>query len=94
MIAAVIVFFHPDLELAYLAGALAAAIIFTFIRREEIIEAHVREQVMAKVSTVDSLTGLLNHRGYKEALDGIDSEHSVGIVFCDLNELKTINDTL
>ena len=94
MIAAVIVFFHPDLELAYLAGALAAAIIFTFIRREEITEAQVREQVMAKVSTVDSLTGLLNHRGYKEALDGIDSEHSVGIVFCDLNELKTINDTL
>ena len=94
LISAFAVVFYPDLELAYLAGALSAAIIFTFIRREEIVEAHVREQIMAKVSTVDSLTGLLNRRGYKEALELIDTEHRVGIVFCDLNELKTTNDTL
>ncbi|MBO4903514.1 MAG: GGDEF domain-containing protein [Lachnospiraceae bacterium] len=90
----IIALFHPDLELAYLAAALSCAVIFTFIRREEIIEAHIREQIMAKVSAVDTLTGLLNRRGFNEAIAQASGFDRLGIVFCDLNALKYTNDTL
>ena len=43
----IIVFFFPDLQVAYLSAALSCEIIFTFIRREEITKAQVREEIMS-----------------------------------------------
>ncbi|MCR5687875.1 MAG: GGDEF domain-containing protein [Lachnospiraceae bacterium] len=92
IIAAVVLAFFPDLEFGYLATALSCAIMFTFIRREEITEAHNREQIIKELSTQDSLTGLLNRRGYYEVLEQMSEQNSIGIVFCDLNALKYTND--
>lgn len=90
--AAIILVFLPDFEVAYLAGALACAIIFTFVRREEIDEAQLHEQIMNEVSRMDTLTGLLNRRGFNEMIEQLSGSGSLGIVFCDLNALKYTND--
>ena len=92
LISAVVLIFSPDLELGYLATALSCAVIFTFIRREEINEAHNREQIVKELSSMDILTGLLNRRGYYEVLEQMSEHNSLGIVFCDLNALKYTND--
>ncbi len=92
IISAVVLIFFPDLEFGYLATALACAVMFTFIRREEIVEAHNREQNVKELSSLDILTGLLNRRGYYEVLEQTSEHDSLGIVFCDLNSLKYTND--
>ncbi len=91
--AAVVLLFFPDIGLAYVATALSCAVMFTFVRREEISEAQVREQIMSELSVRDSLTGLLNRRGFNEAMDQAPEHDRIGIVFCDLNALKYTNDT-
>ena len=92
--AALILLFFPQLELAYLATALSCAVIFTYIRREEITVANLREQIMSEISAKDTLTGLLNRRGFNEAVKLSEGHESLGIVFCDLNALKHVNDNL
>ena len=67
--AAVLYFVLPDLTLAYPATALSCAVIYTYIRREEIFEAHIREQIISEISAKDSLTGLLNRRGFNEVIE-------------------------
>ena len=92
LIAAVILSFDSDLQFGYLATSLSCAVIFTFIKREEITESHHREMIEKYLSTRDALTGLLNRRGYYEALEQLSEHDSLGVVFCDLNALKYTND--
>ena len=92
--AALIVLIFPKLELAYLTTALSCAVIFTYIRREEITEAYLREQIMSEISAKDTLTGLLNRRGFNEVINRSVDHEGMGIVFCDLNALKYVNDNL
>ncbi len=92
IIAAIIVVFFPDIQLAYLAAALSCSIIFTFVRREEINEVQLREEIMNQISSHDTLTGLMNRRGFDDAIGRADEHEKLGIVFCDLNSLKYIND--
>ncbi|MCR5672481.1 MAG: GGDEF domain-containing protein [Lachnospiraceae bacterium] len=92
IISAALLLFFPDLETAYLATSLSCAIIYTFVRREEINEEQIREQIINKLSKVDTLTGLLNRRGYNDALVCANEYDRLGIVFCDLNALKFMND--
>ncbi len=92
LIAAVILSFDSDLQFGYLATSLSCAVIFTFIKREAITESHHREMIEKHLSTRDALTGLLNRRGYYEALEKMSEHDSLGVVFCDLNALKYTND--
>ncbi len=43
---------------------------------------------------MDVLTGLNNRRAYENCLVGISPESDVCAVFCDVNSLKTVNDTM
>ena len=90
--ASIVLIFMPDYGLGYLAIALSCAVIFTFVRREEIIEAQNREQIIKEVVSLDALTGLLNRRGFNEAIEKADEHGCLGIAFCDLNALKYTND--
>ena len=92
LIAAVIVILIPGCELAYTAAALSCAVVYLYIQHEEVTEAKLREQIMDNISRMDSLTGLMNRRGYDEALNKASDCTCVGIVFCDLNALKYTND--
>ncbi len=91
-IAAVILLFLPDYGMGYVGIALSCAVIFTFIRREEIVDANNREQIIKEVASLDTLTGLLNRRGFNEVIEQNSENDSLGIVFCDLNALKYTND--
>ncbi len=74
------------------------------IRDERILESHIgelSEQLDSLVSQVgrDPLTGLLNHRAVHERLDlelvgGRASGESVAIALIDVDNFKTVNDTL
>jgi diguanylate cyclase (GGDEF)-like protein len=53
---------------------------------------------LAHQATHDPLTGLLNRRGTLELLEQVmgaaDDEHPVGLLFCDLDRFKAVNDAL
>ncbi|CAB4362857.1 MAG: EAL domain-containing protein [Actinobacteria bacterium] len=53
---------------------------------------------LAHQATHDPLTGLYNRRGTLELLDallaGADEQHPVGLLFCDLDRFKAVNDAL
>jgi len=92
LFAAIIVFFFSEMQFAYLSAALSCEIIFTFIRREEITRAQVREEIMRRISSKDSLTGLMNRRGFDDAVRQSSDHEWLGVVFGDLNALKYTND--
>ena len=92
IISAVILLFYPEITFGYISTALSCVIIYTFIRREEIVAARNRERIVRELSTLDTLTGLLNRRGYNEAIEKAADHTLLGIVFCDLNALKYTND--
>lgn len=46
------------------------------------------------ISRTDSLTGLLNQNYYRQIIDEIDEEGTVGVIFLDINKMKETNDTL
>ncbi len=92
IISAVILLFYPEITFGYISTALSCVIIYTFIRREEIIAAQNREKIEKELSTLDTLTGLLNRRGYNQAIEKAAEHTLLGIVFCDLNALKYTND--
>jgi len=53
---------------------------------------------LAHQATHDPLTGLYNRRGTLELLDAVlsraDEQHPVGLLFCDLDRFKAVNDAL
>ncbi|MCR5784202.1 MAG: GGDEF domain-containing protein [Eubacterium sp.] len=79
-------------DLSYLAIAIAASITYVFIQANTIAEANLREKILSEASYIDSLTGLKNRRAYDEILKRENEGRPVGVVFCDMNALKYIND--
>jgi diguanylate cyclase (GGDEF)-like protein/PAS domain S-box-containing protein len=66
------------------------------LAQEEIAERKLVEAKLRYVSMHDSLTGLYNRTYFEEELQRISngSYQSVGIIVCDVDGLKTVNDTL
>lgn len=66
------------------------------LAQEEIAERKLVEAKLRYVSMHDSLTGLYNRTYFEEELQRISngSYESVGIIVCDVDKLKTVNDTL
>jgi len=52
--------------------------------------------MLARLASHDPLTGLLNRRGTFEAIDRLleDASRPVGLLFCDLDRFKSVNDAL
>ena len=69
-----------------------AVLIYVLLHNEEINEAKLREKLLNEASNTDALTGLNNRRAYETALESLAAEEWVGVVFMDLNGLKTVND--
>ena len=60
----------------------------------QIGEKHVENQIeLFRVSRRDYLTGLFNQNCYKEALRAVAAERYIGVIFFDVNNLKSLNDT-
>ena len=68
--------------------------LYVLLQGNEVTEARMREQMLDELSRTDALTGLPNRRAYEHALGLIPDDTMVGVIFCDLNNLKYTNDTL
>jgi diguanylate cyclase (GGDEF)-like protein len=82
-----------DYDFSYVLSGIACTAVFIFAQKEEVLEAKFKEQLIQKLSVQDVLTGLKNRRGYEELVEKYEGCKNIGIVFCDLNSLKYINDT-
>ncbi len=94
IITALIWIVRPNLLSAYIGDALALAVIFVMIQFRTISESSLKAEISKELSVRDALTGLKNRRAYGESLDAIAPETRVTAVFCDVNSLKNVNDTL
>lgn len=92
-IAAVLNFIIPEFAPGYVSSALAMAIIFVMLQSKVIAETKVRANIYSDLSERDVLTQLKNRRAYEKALLNLSSDGDAGIVFCDVNSLKYVNDT-
>ena len=78
----------------YVCMALVMMLVYMILQRDEIEYGQMRERIMFEMSTTDVLTKLNNRRAYENALAESSDTPSVGVVFCDVNGLKTTNDNL
>lgn len=51
-----------------------------------------REEELARLALADSLTGTGNRQGFFEALDKLPIASTIGLIFVDIDAMKTIND--
>jgi len=77
---------------AYSATAASMFVVYVVLQSRVMVDADVRSQILNQKSISDSLTGLKNRRGYQNIIDSLKDEERVGVVFCDANGLKSIND--
>lgn len=83
-----------EYDFSYVLSAIAGTSVFIFAQKEEVLEAKIREQLISRMSREDALTGLMNRRGYDELIEKRESGIDTGVVFCDLNALKYVNDAM
>lgn len=72
---------------------LSILLIYATLQASIIENARIREKELEKLSFVDPLTEVNNRNAYYTLLSALDPHQNVGIVFCDVNGLKYVNDT-
>lgn len=82
-----------EVSFSYVAIVLVLLIVYVMIQADEQEKMVVRESVMLEVSNTDTMTGLQNRRAYNTRLTELAEAETVGVLFCDLNGLKAVNDT-
>ena len=93
-IAAAINTIDPEFSYAYPSVVLALLLVYISLQSGEIEQGQMRERIMFEMSNTDALTKLGNRRAYENALSGASDISDIGVIFCDVNGLKTANDTL
>ena len=64
------------------------------IETSKVIARGLKYNIVKELAYSDGLTGVKNRTAYLEQLDEYSNHDSVGIVFLDINNLKTVNDNL
>ena len=78
----------------YVCMSLIMLLVYIILQTGEIEQGQLRERIMFELSTTDVLTKLNNRRAFETALTELSDASSVGVIFCDVNGLKTANDNL
>lgn len=78
----------------YVGMSFVMMLVYLILQRGEIENGQMRERIMFEISTTDVLTKLNNRLAYENALVEASAVSSIGVIFCDVNGLKTANDTL
>ncbi len=94
LVTAVLSFFTSAPDFAYVSIVISLEVIYVVIQVQTIAETNLRAQILSEASYTDPLTGLKNRRALDEMLKKSGENSPVGVVFCDLNYLKHINDNL
>lgn len=84
-----VIFINPDWSFACSAIALSFLLAYIGIEKES------KDKLMSTMLRTDILTGLLNRNAFEEATENYLSklvDEDIGVVFCDVNSLKTVND--
>lgn len=84
--------FTEQYVLTSMSTTASITMVYVLIQTNLIEEAKLREQLLEDVSTTDILTKLNNRRSYYAQIQKLEPDKNVGILFCDLNGLKTVND--
>lgn len=85
----------PGLVLGVIVPVIVAPPLIMFCARL-IARLEVARQLLREISVTDSLTGVLNRRGFLDVLDRIDwssEEEPVVVGMVDIDSFKTLNDT-
>ncbi len=85
-------FVWPELSFSFVAVSMSMLILYVTIQSEISAEHRGREKRLTKESYTDFLTRLQNRRAYDRACEAMQENHNVGVIFCDLNALKYVND--
>ena len=94
LVAAVIELFHPEISLALSAATLSSLLLYIMLQSGHVAELHIKGEMLNELSMKDISTGLQNRRACDMMLERLDGDDILNVIFCDLNGLKYINDTL
>ena len=78
----------------YVCMSLVMLLVYIILQTGEIEQGQMRERIMYEMSTTDTLTKLNNRRAFETVLAELSDSRIVGVIFCDVNGLKSANDTL
>lgn len=78
----------------YVCMSLIMLLVYIILQTGEIEQGQLRERIMFELSTTDVLTKLNNRRAFENVLAESAEHSSIGVIFCDVNGLKTANDNL
>ena len=78
----------------YVCMTFVMMLVYMILQRGEIENGQMRERIMLEMSTTDVLTKLNNRRAFENAIANTSDISSIGVIFCDVNGLKTANDNL
>lgn len=81
-----------SLQFSYAVSSICMSIVYVMLQSKHMDELLLRERLLNEWSYMDSLTNLQNRRAFDRDVEAASSEHTVSIVFCDLNGLKKVND--
>ena len=93
LIEAIIQIFVDDFEFSYVSAAYSLFLAYVVLQADSIAEIRLREKVLQESNYIDYLTGIKNRRAYEDIVKESYNCQKLGIVFCDINSLKYINDT-
>jgi len=78
----------------YIFLVFAYMIIYISYESTFAINETTRANIYKELSYTDFLTGFLNHTGYQKYINKLPAKEKIGVIFCDVNSLKSTNDTL
>lgn len=73
--------------------ALVFLMTYVVIQTGSIEEGRIREEILKEMTIIDEMTGLGNRRAFFESKERVLPFAGLGVAFCDLNNLKHVNDT-
>lgn len=76
----------------YPAMSLVMMIVYVMLQSGELEKGRMRERIMFEVSNTDEMTKLNNGRAFEREVKKIQPDTPLGVIFCDMNGLKRIND--
>ncbi|MCR5234194.1 MAG: GGDEF domain-containing protein [Lachnospiraceae bacterium] len=92
VISVMLIAINDEWAFSYEGSAIGLMLVFVMIQSRSISENSLRAEIYSTLSCKDVLTGLKNRRGFQQVLDDISYVEKIGILFCDVNSLKVVND--
>jgi len=87
----VVSLFDTSIRQCFTATSLTFEVVYVMIQSKIVDEANINARIYNELSVKDVMTGLRNRRGYENYISELKETDFIGVVFCDVNSLKAIN---